>query len=36
MKRRSFKISISRQCTIRKKINNHLIENDGKPSNISA
>ena len=36
MKRRSFKISISRQYTIGKKINSHLIENDGKPSNISA
>ena len=36
MKRRSFKISISRQYTIGKKINNHLIENDGKPYNISA
>lgn len=36
MKRRSFKISISRQYTIGKKINSHPIENDGKPSNISA
>ena len=36
MKRRSFKISISRQYTIGKKINSHLIENDGKPSYISA
>ena len=34
MIRRSFKISISQQYTIGKKIKDHLIENDGKPSNI--